>query len=72
MQPPIQPDRSLASIELKERVRILEARLADLQTRLPAHSIPPAMIAELDELDEQLAEARRQLDDVCPGGSSDT
>ncbi|MCI0521999.1 MAG: histidine kinase [Chloroflexi bacterium] len=39
----------------------LEARLADLQKRLPAHSIPPAMIAEMDELDEQLAEARLRL-----------
>ncbi len=39
----------------------LEMQLADLQARLPAHSIPPSMIAELDELEEQLAEARYQL-----------
>lgn len=39
----------------------LEARLADLRERLPAHSIPPAMIAELDELDEALADARLKL-----------
>jgi hypothetical protein len=39
----------------------LEARLADLQARLPAHSIPPSMIAEWDELDEELAEARAKL-----------
>lgn len=38
----------------------LEQQLADLQARLPAHSIPPSMIAELDELEEALAQARRQ------------
>ena len=38
-----------------------EARLADLHARLPAHSIPPAMVAELDELDELLEQARALL-----------
>ena len=46
---------------LIETIAELEARLADLHRRLPAHSIPPAMIAEMDELDEQLAEARLRL-----------
>lgn len=46
---------------LIQTIAELEARLADLQKRLPAHSIPPAMIAEWDELDEQLAEARLRL-----------
>lgn len=39
----------------------LEAQLDDLKQRLPAHSIPPAMIAELDQLDDQLEQAREQL-----------
>ena len=43
------------------RVAELEKRLADLQARLPAHSIPPSMIAELDELEEALAHAQRRL-----------
>ncbi len=43
------------------RVVELEKRLADLQARLPAHSIPPSMIAELDELEEALARAQRRL-----------
>jgi ribosomal protein L29 len=38
----------------------LEKQLADLQARLPAHSIPPSMIAELDELEEALAQMRQQ------------
>jgi hypothetical protein len=47
--------------ELQQIIAALEARLADLYARLPAHSIPPAMIAELDEIDEQLAQARARL-----------
>jgi hypothetical protein len=36
------------------RRRELERRLADLKARMPAHSIPPSMMIELDELEEQL------------------
>jgi hypothetical protein len=35
--------------------------IARLEARLPAHSIPPSMVAEWDELDEELAEARAKL-----------
>jgi hypothetical protein len=48
-------------------IQELEARLADLHSRMPAHSIPPAMLAELDDLDEQLAQAMRRLE-ALPGG----
>lgn len=47
--------------EWEARIATLEARLLDLQARFPAHSTSPALIAELDELDEQLEEARQQL-----------
>jgi hypothetical protein len=46
--------------DLADWVATLEKQLADLQARLPAHSIPPGMIAELDRLEESLARARRQ------------
>lgn len=46
---------------LLQLIAALEARLADLKKRLPAHSIPPAMLLELDQLDEQLSAARQQL-----------
>ncbi len=46
---------------LKQQIAELEERLADLHARLPAHSIPPAMVAELDDLDEQLADLRERL-----------
>lgn len=47
--------------ELEKRISELEARRADLIARLPAHSIPPSMIAELDEIEEQLEQAKSQL-----------
>ena len=47
--------------QIEQLIAALEARIADCQRRLPAHSIPAAMVAELDELDEQLAGARQRL-----------
>ena len=46
---------------LAELVGRLEAQLADLRARLPAHSIPPGMMLELDELEDDLAVARSRL-----------
>ncbi|HIE39231.1 MAG TPA: histidine kinase [Anaerolineales bacterium] len=42
----------------EERIRELERRIADLKARLPKHSVPPAMIMELEELEEELARVR--------------
>jgi hypothetical protein len=50
----------LPESEFAARVAELEKQLADLQARLPAHSISRSMIAELDDLEEALALARRQ------------
>lgn len=69
MQIPTQPDENSSRSTLEERIRSLEARLADLHARLPAHSIPTAMIAEFDQLDEQLVEARQRLDQHGSRGS---
>lgn len=40
---------------MNDRIEELKQLIEDLRKRLPAHSIPPAMMAELDELEEQLA-----------------
>jgi HAMP domain-containing protein len=32
----------------------LERRIADLKARLPRHSVPPAMLQELESLEEEL------------------
>ena len=49
---------------LEKEIAVLEARLADLKARLPAHSIPPAMMAELDEIEEQLDQAKSRQAEV--------
>jgi hypothetical protein len=38
----------------QKRIAELERRIEELKKRFPAHSIPPALMAELDELEEQL------------------
>ena len=51
-------------------IRELEARIEALKARFPAHSIPPALMVELDELEEQLAEAIKQQTDHDRGSKS--
>lgn len=46
---------------MKRKISELEGRWDDLIARLPAHSIPPAMIAELDEIEDQLTQAKFQM-----------
>jgi hypothetical protein len=40
------------------RISELEERIAELKRRIPPHSIPPAMLQELEELEEELEKAR--------------
>lgn len=40
------------------RLRILEERIADLRARVPIHSVRPAMIQELEDLEEELERLR--------------
>ncbi|HAY84201.1 MAG TPA: histidine kinase [Chloroflexi bacterium] len=51
---------------MNDRVQELKQRLEDLRKRLPAHSIPPAMMAELDDLEELLEREIRQQQDNQP------
>jgi hypothetical protein len=46
------------------RIEELERRIADLKARLPKHSIPPAMILELEELEEELERARAREETI--------
>lgn len=43
-----------------DQIQKLEKQLADLKRRWPAHSVPPAMLQELDELEEALAQLRQE------------
>ena len=41
----------------QERIQKLKEKIAELKKRWPAHSVPPALFQELDELEEALSEA---------------
>jgi hypothetical protein len=43
-----------------ERVKQIEEAIADLKGRWPAHSVPPHMWQELEELEEQLEQAQKE------------
>ena len=43
-----------------EKIKELEEKIAELKKQFPAHSIPPAMMQLLDDLEDQLEEARRE------------
>lgn len=53
--------RALDSIENNQHIRELEEKIANLKKRWPAHSVPPAMMQELDDLEEELAEALEKV-----------
>ncbi len=42
----------------QERLRELEAKLAELKARLPKHSVSAAMMIELEELEEEIEALR--------------
>ena len=43
-----------------DKVREIEEQIADLKARWPAHSVPPHMWQQLEELEEKLEQARRE------------
>jgi HAMP domain-containing protein len=43
-----------------QRLRQLEQQLADLRARLPKHSVPAAMILELEALEDEIERLRLQ------------
>jgi hypothetical protein len=45
----------------RESTQELEERIADLKARMPAHSVRPSMVQELEELEEELRTAQGKL-----------
>ena len=43
-----------------ERIKELEKQMAELKSRWPAHSVPPTMFQQLDELEEELERELKQ------------
>ena len=39
---------------LAQQIAEVKQRLADVNARIPEHDVPAALIAEIDELDEEL------------------
>lgn len=46
----------------QERIAQLEEELAALKARLPKHSIPPAMILEMEDLEDELDTLRAKAE----------
>ena len=53
----------------KQSIHALEQQIADLKARWPCHSVPPALMAQLDDLEEALRRAIELRDeaDSAPG-----
>jgi hypothetical protein len=43
-----------------EKIKDIEARIADLKERWPPHSVPPSMWQQLEELEEELKAAKEE------------
>ena len=41
-----------------DKIREIEGKIADLKARWPAHSVPPSMWQQLEELEGELEKAR--------------
>jgi len=48
------------------RIQELEREIADLKARWPKHSVPPAMLMRLEELEEELERLLRPFGGVYP------
>ncbi len=46
--------------EKKKRIEELEHQIADLKSRMPAHSVKPIMIQELENLEDDLRKVKNE------------
>lgn len=51
-------------LQQRKRIEALEKELADLESRLPAHSISPNLVAEMDRLDEEIEAGKALLENL--------
>ena len=42
----------------KDRIKEIEEKIADLKARWPAHSVPPSMWQQMEELEDELEKAK--------------
>jgi len=54
---------SLKNIKkLKSEIKKLEEKIEEIESSLPAHSVKPVMIQEIEDLEDELAGKRKMLD----------
>ena len=44
----------------EEQIRELEKRIEVMRERIPPHSVPPAMLQQLEELEEELERLKKE------------
>lgn len=49
-------------LQQRKRIEALEKELTDLEARMPAHSISPNLVAEMDRLDEIIQTEKELLE----------
>lgn len=49
-------------VEQRARIVILKKKIEDLKGRLPAHSVKPQMLQELEQLEEELESLELAVD----------
>lgn len=59
-------EQNLPDLLTEKRIEMLRQQLADLKKRLPAHSISPALMQQMDELEEALQEALARQEQADP------
>ncbi len=47
--------------QIKEHIDKLKKELKQLRSQFPMHSIPPAMIMQMDDLEDELLELKKEL-----------
>ncbi len=48
--------------ELEDEIESLERKIKEKELNLPAHSVKPGMIKELEDLEEELSDKRKMLE----------
>jgi len=54
--PANEPQRHKVS---KDKIKEIEGKIADIKSRWPAHSVPPSMWQQLEELEDELEKAKK-------------
>jgi hypothetical protein len=55
---------------ISERIRVLKARLEELERNRPAHGLKPAHIVEIEEIEDKIDELEDMLAGLPDEGSS--